>query len=71
MEITFDEEADALYIKFGRGKCSRNKKMDKDTILDLDSKGRVLGIEMLNASKRMSHRELMGVSVKMPLVAHN
>ena len=71
MEITFDKKADALYIKFSEGKFSKNKKIDEDTIIDLDAKGNILGIEMLNVSKKISIKELEEVYVREPLKAHS
>jgi len=67
MEISLDLKADALYIKFQEGKFAKNKKMDEDTIIDLDAKGRLLGIEMLNVTKKVPAKDLSDVSVKLPL----
>ena len=67
MEISLDLAADALYIKFQEGKFAKNKKIDEDTIIDLDSKGRLLGIEILNVTKKVPVKNLAGVSVKLPL----
>jgi len=67
MKITIDLEADALYIKFQKGKFARNKKVDGDTIIDLDKEGRLLGIEMLNITKKIPITQLSNVSVKMPI----
>ena len=67
MEISLDLKADALYIKFQEGRFAKNKRIDDDTIIDLDSKGRLLGIEILNVTKKIPAKELSGVSVKLPL----
>ena len=67
MEISLDLKADALYIKFQEGKFAKNKRIDDDTIIDLDSKGRLLGIEILNVTKKVPVKELSGVRVKLPL----
>ena len=67
MEISLDLKADALYIKFQAGKFAKNKRIDEDTIIDLDAKGRLLGIEMLNVTKKVSVKDLSDVSVKLPL----
>jgi len=64
MEITFDKDADAVYIQFFSGDFASNKKMDDDTILDLDERGNILGIELLNVSKRISKDFLSEVNVK-------
>ena len=67
MEISLDVKADALYIKFQEGKFAKNKRIDEDTIIDLDAKGRLLGIEMLNVTKKISMKDLSDVSIKLPL----
>jgi len=67
MEISLDLKADALYIKFQEGKFAKNKRIDEDTIIDMDAKGRLLGIEMLNVTKKVSVKDLSDVSVKLPL----
>ena len=67
MEISLDLKADALYIKFQRGKFPKNKRIDEDTIIDVDGKGRLLGIEILNVTKKAPVKDLAGVSVKLPL----
>ena len=71
MEISLDLKADALYIKFQEGKFARNKKIDDDTLIDLDAKGRLLGIEILNVTKKVPVKELSGVCVKLPLRARS
>ena len=67
MEIKIDLKADALYIKFQKGKFARNKRIDEDTIIDLDSKGKLLGIEMLNITEKIPISQLSDVSVKIPI----
>ncbi|MAG20167.1 DUF2283 domain-containing protein [archaeon] len=64
MEITYDKEADAMYIKFKVGDFDRNKIIDKDTIVNLDKKGNLLGIEFLSVSKRIPLESLSEVSFK-------
>jgi len=64
MEITYDKEADAVYIEFDSGEFASNKKIDDDTIIDLDKNGKILGIELLNVSKRMSKDFFSDIRVK-------
>ena len=64
MKITIDKEADAVYIEFSSGKFASNKKIDEDTIIDLDDKGNILGIEILNVSKRTAKDFISDISVK-------
>jgi uncharacterized protein YuzE len=69
MEISYDKEADAVYIRFKEGQFVRNKKLNDTTILDLDKSGNILGIELLQVSKRLPE-SLAGVSVKnLPVLA--
>ena len=64
MKITFDKEADAVYIELGSGEFASNKKIDNNTIIDLDKNGNILGIELLNVSKRISKDFLSRISVE-------
>ncbi len=65
MEIKLDKKADVLYIKFQDGKFAKNKKIDEDTIMGLDNKGRILGIEVLNVSKKIAAKYLESVSISL------
>lgn len=64
MKITFDKEADAVYIEFSSGEFASNKKIDNDTIIDLDKDGNILGIELLNVGKRIPKNFLSSVQVE-------
>lgn len=64
MEISYDKDADAMYIEFRKGGFFKNKKIDDFTIADFDAKGNILGIELLNASKRIPKKSLSEVNVK-------
>jgi|AntAceMinimDraft_18_1070375.scaffolds.fasta_scaffold21335_5 uncharacterized protein YuzE len=64
MEITFDKEADALNIEFSDKEFASNKKMDNETIVDLDEEGKIIGIEFLNVSQRTSKDFLSNLVVK-------
>jgi uncharacterized protein YuzE len=64
MKITFDKEADAIYIELNSGKFASNKKIDDYTIIDLDENENILGIELLNVSKKISKDFLSNISVE-------
>jgi uncharacterized protein YuzE len=49
-DITYDPEADAVYIYVGGGKIDRQAEAGP-FIYDMDVEGRVVGIEILSASK--------------------
>ncbi len=64
MKITYDKEADAIYIKLTNEKFSKTKIIDKNTILNLDGKGNVIGIELLFVSTRIPKNLLSNISVE-------
>lgn len=43
----FDKEADALYLRLKKGRVSSSEPLADNIIVDLDSKKKVLGIELL------------------------
>ena len=49
-DMTYDPEADAVYITVGKGKYDHTEEAGP-FIYDIDDAGRVLGIEILVASK--------------------
>ena len=64
MKIRIDKDADAMYIELSDAPFSKNQKIDSSTIVDLDNKGNIIGIEVLNVSKRISKDFLSTVSVE-------
>lgn len=50
IDMTYDPEADAAYIYLGRGKVAATKE-EGPFLYDVDASGRILGIEILSASK--------------------
>jgi uncharacterized protein YuzE len=52
INITFDPEADALYICFLPGTVTTRHPVE-GIALDFDSEGRLAGIEILDASRRI------------------
>mgnify|MGYP001563850250 CR=1 FL=1 len=64
MKITYDKEADAMYIEFSSEKFASDKKLDNNTIIDLDKNGNIIGIELLSVSKRLPKDFLSDISVK-------
>jgi uncharacterized protein YuzE len=48
-DMTYDPEADAVYIVVGKGKIDHTEEAGP-FVYDVDAAGRVLGIEILSAS---------------------
>jgi len=67
MQISYDTEADAMYIKFRHGEFVRNREVAEGIILDIGKDDALLGIEILEASSRFSPQDLARVDIEMPL----
>lgn len=58
MTTTYDKVADAMYLRFNTGKVAHTKKLDDRLIVDLDKKGNILGLEILDASSQLSKQNI-------------
>jgi len=67
MNISYDKDADCLYIQFQQGKVSKTKKIDAGILVDLDEEGRIYGIEIVGVSERMSVASLGKINIDMPV----
>lgn len=65
MNISYDKDADCLYIQFQQGKVNRTKKIEEGILVDLDETGRIYGIEIVGASERMSIKSLSKINIDM------
>ncbi|MBI3859123.1 MAG: DUF2283 domain-containing protein [Thaumarchaeota archaeon] len=45
--LEFDREVDALYLRLRKGKVSSSEPLADNMLVDLDSKKRVIGLELL------------------------
>lgn len=52
-DMTYDPEADAVYVTLGRGEIAGQEEAGP-FILDVDAQGRVIGVEILSASTVLS-----------------
>ncbi|HSB72073.1 MAG TPA: DUF2283 domain-containing protein [Candidatus Methylomirabilis sp.] len=57
MKITYDREVDDLYIRF-KDTTVTTKHLAEGIAADYDADGRLAGIEILDASKRLGDREV-------------
>jgi len=53
MKVKYDKEVDILYIQFSDKKVGESDEEKPGIILDYDNDGNIIGIEVLNASKKM------------------
>ncbi|MAH06918.1 DUF2283 domain-containing protein [Candidatus Pacearchaeota archaeon] len=63
MKIKLDKDADAAYIKIvdkiKDGEATKNIMLSENIILDFNSEGNLLGIEVLDASKTLNQDLLL------------
>ncbi len=55
MKVTYDPEVDVLRILFSNTEIEESEETKPGVILDYDNEGNVVGMEVLDASKRMEN----------------
>ena len=54
MRTIYDPDTDALYLRMTDGKVLESEEVSPGVILDFDSEGRVIAVEVSNASKTLA-----------------
>jgi len=54
MQFSYDKDVDAFSIRFHEGKYAESDEIKDGVVFDYDKQGKILGIEILNASKNFS-----------------
>ncbi|MBN2026443.1 MAG: DUF2283 domain-containing protein [Actinobacteria bacterium] len=58
MRLRIDQQNDALYFRLDESEIVESEEVQPGVILDYDANGNVIGIEMLDLSKRVSSENL-------------
>jgi len=66
MKIEYDPKADAMYIRLALGQVVESDEVRPGVVLDFDTHGNVLGIEMLDVSKRTNNPREMSFEMLAP-----
>ena len=64
MKIEYDREADALYIQLREAFVEDNIDIEEGITVDLDGKRHIVGIEILDASKKLSLKDLVNITIE-------
>ncbi len=65
MQILYDVKKDLLYLRLDEQKQTViNMRLSEDIVLDIGEEDRIVGIEILDASKRLSLERLLPVSYR-------
>jgi uncharacterized protein YuzE len=64
LKIEYDREADALYIQLREAEVEDNIDIEEGVTVDLDEKRHIIGIEILDASKRLSLKDIANITIE-------
>lgn len=68
MQILYNAKTDLLYIRLDdRKQPVINKRLSEDIVLDVGEGDRIVGIEILDASKRLNLERLLPVKYEIPI----
>jgi uncharacterized protein YuzE len=59
MKMSYFNDTDTLHIAFSETDVSETKDLDENTLLDLDSRGQIVGITLEHASERTDVSKLV------------
>ena len=63
MKVKYDQEVDVLTIQFSKAPVEESDQDKPVVILDYDKDGNVVGLEILNASKRIENPRALEYAV--------
>ena len=64
MKIEYDREVDALYIRLQEKNVARTVEIDEGLNIDLDEKGKLIGLEVLDAAERYTLTDIFNISTE-------
>ena len=64
MRIEYDKEVDALYVRLQETYVARTVEIEEGLNLDLDENGKLIGLEILDATERYSLADVFNISTE-------
>ena len=64
MKIHYDSKIDAVYIELAKGKYEVSREISDSVVVDEDKNGKVLGIEILDATENISAFDPKKISIQ-------
>lgn len=64
MRIEYSKEADALYVYFRELPVAKSKELEEGVVIDIGADGHIIGVEVLDASQRLTPQELVNVTIE-------
>jgi uncharacterized protein YuzE len=69
MQIDYDPQADAVYVRFRTGEVDDTLEASKYVYVDIDENGVPLGLEILFAGRMLAKEDVTSVTVNIGRVA--
>ncbi len=63
MKIEYDRDADALYIRLREAYADDNIDIEDGVTVDVDKDGHIIGIEVLDASRKLSSKDIANITI--------
>jgi len=63
MKVTYDQKTDTLTVRFKPGPIAESDESKPGVILDYDERGDLVGLEILDASKRVDQTQTVQIEV--------
>ena len=64
MKIEYDKTTDALYIQLREAYVDDNIDIEEGVSIDVDEKRHIVGIEILDASKKLSLKDIVNITIE-------
>ena len=64
MKIEYDKTTDALYIQLREAYVDDNIDIEEGVSIDVDEKRHIVGIEILDASKNLSLKDIVNITIE-------
>ena len=64
MKIEYSKDIDALYIRLREVTISDSMDIEEGVTVDLDEKGHIVGLEILDASEKMTISDLVNINIE-------
>lgn len=64
MKIEYSKSIDALYIRLREAEIGDSIDIEEGVTVDLDEKGHIVGVEILDASEKMNMSDLVNINIE-------
>jgi uncharacterized protein YuzE len=64
MKIEYDRDVDALYVRLQEKYVDRTVEIEEGLNIDLDENGRLIGLEVLDATERYTLADIFNISTE-------